>query len=346
MKPGAVLLRLLLILIGTLLLISCGKKTAPIPPGMVIPAPITGVEYQLDENGATLFWKKPLRTDQGKKLGRIDSFIIERAEYPSNEFCRECPVHYLNVASISATDRSEEQRSISSYRDEDLRAGHIYLYRVLTRMGWQVTSLPSKPISFSWQLPLAAITGLQADSGDQQIDLHWQPPTEGLDGATITEPLQYQVFRSVSGERFLVLDNPVTDPYFKDDHLANGIDYRYKVRASRLSGGTGALSDPVKAVPRDLTPPPAPQNLNTVTTPAGTRIFWEPVVTPDLAGYRIFRRSEDKGPELITTVGASRSSFVDPVSGEQKTYYYKIKAFDRAEPANESPFSEETRTGH
>ena len=344
MKPDALLFRLLAILIGSLLLAACGKKTAPLPPQTVIPAPITGVEYQLDENGATLSWQRPTRTDRGEKLARIDSFIVERAEYPLSDFCRDCPVRYHQVATISATAQ-DEAASRSSYRDEELRPGHIYIYRILTRMGWQLTSLPSQPVSFSWQLPLAPVTGLRAESGDQQVSLSWQPPPAGMAGVPITEPIQYRVFRSVAAERFLPLDNWRQEPYFKDGKLVNGVVYRYKIRAARVSGGTGAFSPVVKAMPRDMTPPPAPQGLESVTSPTGTRIFWEPVVAADLAGYEIFRHSDEGEAALLTTVGAAQSSFVDPLPDDQQTYYYKIRAFDRAIPANRSPFSKEIRTG-
>jgi len=344
MKPGSILARSSLILIGALL-ISCGKKTAPVPPHAVIPAPITGVEYRLDENGATLAWRSPVRTEQGKRLQRIESFILERAEYPSSEFCNECPVHYGTATTLPATGLSGEQGPRQSYRDEDLRPAHVYFYRVRTSMGWRVTSLPSEPVSFTWQLPVEAVSGLKADGGDQQISLAWQPPAKGLDGSPVKEPLQYQVFRSVSGDRFLPLDKPVTDLYFKDDQVTNGVVYRYKVRAARSSGGTGAFSLPVEAAPRDMTPPPAPQGFDAIATTGGTRLLWEPVAAPDLAGYQVFRRTGDEEPRLIGTVGASRNSFVDPIAGDREIYYYRIKAFDQAEPANISPFSEESRTG-
>jgi hypothetical protein len=343
MKPGPLLFRLLAVLIGSLLLAACGKKTAPMPPQAVIPAPITGVEYRLDENGVTLSWPRPLRTDRGEKLARIDSFIVERAEYPLGDFCRDCPVRYHQVATVSGAEQVGGAKG-PSYRDQELRPGYIYFYRVLTRMGWRLTSLPSQPVSFSWQLPLAPVIGLKADSGDQEVSLSWQPPSTGLDGAPIIEAVQYQVFRSVAADRFLALDNPLTEPYFKDERLTNGVVYRYKVRAARLSGGTGAFSSEVKGMPRDLTPPPAPQGLDTVATPTGIRLFWEPVVAADLAGYQIFRRSADGEAKLLATVSASQSSFVDQAPGEQQSYY-KIRAFDRAVPANQSPFSEETRTG-
>ena len=344
MKPGAALTGLALLL-GALLLISCGKKTAPIPPQAVIPAPITGVAYQLDENGVTLSWQAPLRTEQGQRLARIGSFIVERAEYQSSEFCRDCPVRYHNIATVPTAGSSAERGAHLSYRDEDLRPDHVYLYRLRTSMGWRLTSLPSEPVVFTWQLPLAAVTALQADSGDQQISLSWQPPSKGLDGTPVSEPLRYQVFRSVSGHNFLVLDKPLTEPYFKDEQLTNNVAYRYKIRAARQSGGSGAFGSPVEAIPKDLTPPPAPLGLETIATAAGTRLLWEPVTATDLAGYQIFRRSDDQELRLIGQVGASQNSFVDPDAGEQKRYYYRLKAFDRAEPANKSPFSDQVITG-
>ena len=77
-------LKILLTWVGLIfagaLLVSCGRKTAPVPPQAIIPAPVSDLAYQLDAKGVTLFWSPATRTEQGGRLPVIEKFLIERIE--------------------------------------------------------------------------------------------------------------------------------------------------------------------------------------------------------------------------------------------------------------------------
>jgi len=130
---------------------SCGKKTPPIPPQAIIPAPVADLSYRLDDRGVTLLWSPPKRSEQGEKLPRIDSFLVEKAEYDLDGFCKNCPVRYTEFGSVTGDDAAASNNEKITYRDESLQPGNIYYYRVKTKIGWRVISRPSEPVSFEWQ---------------------------------------------------------------------------------------------------------------------------------------------------------------------------------------------------
>jgi fibronectin type 3 domain-containing protein len=69
---------------------------------------------------------------------------------------------------------------------------------------------------------------------------------------------------------------------------------------------------------------------------------WQPSPAPDLAGYRVYRRSPGESqpsrliPELLT-----KPYFVDSRVKQGQTYYYYVTAVDNSPRANESLPSEE-----
>lgn len=332
------------ILAGTFA-IACGKKTAPIPPEAVIPAPISDLAYSLDEKGVTLTWSIPTRTELGTQLPEIDEFIIEKAEYREKDYCRDCPIQYAQTIRIAGTATRDRQNKTLTSRDENLRPGHRYFYRVKAGLGWRVVSLASGPVSFTWQIPMAPPLALRCQEEGGQISLEWQPPGENLNGEPVDEPLHYQIYRNMAGGSFQPLNMKVQETTFIDRQVTNGLVYQYKVRAVRLSGGSGAFSDTTQAVPRDVTPPPPPQGLTAVITPEGIRLIWEPVTAVDLGGYQIFRRNMGNGAkgdfEMIGRIEAPLATFVDHPPQNQGAWKYSVKAFDRATPPNVSRYSNE-----
>jgi fibronectin type 3 domain-containing protein len=176
--------------------------------------------------------------------------------------------------------------------------------------------------------------------------LRWDPVTENIEGQVLEHPAQYRIYRRSGDKDFTALGEPVQEPEFTDAGLVNARLYAYKVRALALYGDTlqaGGASQEVAGVPRDLAPPPQPQNLEVIAVPGGVKLVWQAVAGNDLAGYRIYRRQEESGgPELIAEVGPDRNQYIDQPRGDGRKLYYSVTAFDTAQPANESlPTGEE-----
>jgi len=337
-------LRVTVCLLLGLLCLSYGKKTDPVPSHSIPPAPINSLSYELDEQGVTLNWSLPATTSPSTFSAAIKEFLVERAAYDLEDFCPDCPLRYGVIARISAQG---DQQLNYSYHEEELKAGYIYFYRITTGMGWRFSGNSSEAASFTWQEPLGPPEGVESAIGDRIVSLNWEPPEGDLRGSPISEPVRFQVYRSVTGNKFHPVGNLLTTPHFEDRQVVNNVRYQYKIRALRLSGGSGALSNVIEATPQDSTPPAPPEGLAAISLPKGIRLSWNPSAAEDLAGYQIFRRSGDDPERRINVIGrvpAPLTTFVDTPPENIQVWYYAIKAFDRSTPPNTSPLSAEIKT--
>ncbi|MGV1100899.1 fibronectin type III domain-containing protein [Thiovibrio sp. JS02] len=336
---------LVLVLAAAFAVSGCGKKTRPVPPDTVLPAPITDLTYHLDEKGVSLSWSYPGRTVQGERLPyRIEGFQLLRAVIPLADYCKDCPIPFGPPIEIKGESGDEGK---VFYQETLLRPRNRYVYQVRSKAGWFVTSDESNTVSVVWDTPLMAPREFAIEEGDRQLRLSWQPPTGLLDGTTVSDPILYQVYRSASGEAFGEIGAPVDGLFFVDTNLRNGRPYYYKVRAIRLHEDTraaGMASDILLATPQDRVAPAPPRQMTAVVTAAGVKLIWEAVPESDLAGFRIYRRPARKlEPELIAEVGGAGLSYVDTKLPRGKgIWYYSVSAFDRSRPANESDRSRET----
>ena len=99
-----------------------------------------------------------------------------------------------------------------------------------------------------------------------------------------------------------------------------------------------SLDSPTRiAMPEKRDPPPPVTDTLVVATSQGVELRWEESPAPDVAGYRVYRRStgEEKytrlTPELI-----KKPYFVDAQVKRGQTYHYYVTAVDDSPRANES----------
>ncbi|MGO9393919.1 MAG: hypothetical protein ACLP7A_04820, partial [Desulfobaccales bacterium] len=79
-----------------------------------------------------------------------------------------------------------------------------------------------------------------------------------------------------------------------------------------------------------------------VPTSQGVELRWEPSAAPDVAGYRVYRRSPGEARAVKLTPGLlTKPYFVDTGVQRGQTYYYYVTAVDNSPRANESLPSEE-----
>jgi len=259
--PGTAPLTLLLlgVWIG---LAGCGRKTPPLPPETIVPAPITDLAVTLHAGGATLSWSFPRRTVTGQRLSAITAFEIFRAAQPAADGCTGCPIPFEPpriIAGGPLPARHLPRQAV--FDDAGLRPGYRYFYKVRARMGTLAASSDSNIVSFVWQTPPAAPRGLTAKATDGAVYLRWQPPATLLDNTPVTGSLLYQVERG-RGTDFRPLGPPVAVTSFTDHRVQNGTTYHYQVRAVRPTDDglviTGLAAGPVSATPRAQAPSPPP----------------------------------------------------------------------------------------
>jgi len=309
-------------------LCGCGRKTMVVPPDTTRPAAINDLIIEQNEDGISLRWSRPRRSQTGASLAEpVSIFEIERAESTINRFCPGCPLEFNRIATIR-TDAHETP----SWSDHDLAPGRVYTYRVTSRTGPFGRSLPSKPASRAWdELPPRPAPPV-AVAGDQVVTLTWLRKADyGYELERATSDRVSIIHRVQAGRG---------ENRFQDHEVVNGTTFRYRLRLVRdLSQGLnirGPASEEVTATPHDMTPPPEVVGVRAVRTGSTITVFWEPLAAADLAGYRIYRK-ERNGEEMIGTTAASATSYIDrdpPANTDE--WQYRVTAFDHADPPNES----------
>lgn len=153
--------------------------------------------------------------------------------------------------------------------------------------GWSgFVSIPLTPVA---PPPAGLRTTVEANG----VRLSWNPPAAGNEVAVYREELDSSG-KPVAAERRLAVV-PAAQNSYLDDAVSWNRTYLYWVRS--VAGKTtaqveSANSTLVRVTPRDVFPPAVPMALQAVLS-VGARavdLSWEPVTTPDLAGYRVYRR--------------------------------------------------------
>jgi len=334
---------------GLILLITlagCGFKTNPVAPQGVVPRPITDLHYELSEKGVTLFWSYPIETVTGQDITSIDEFVLYRAVVPADSYCETCPIPFGKPIVLPGGSLPGEGRKTGTYEATLLRPGSMYFFKIRSRSGWLAESADSNLVSFIWEIPTAAPTGLKVTQEGGTVHLSWQPVTVHIDGSPVSEPVRYQVSRRLGGAPFAEIGKPVAATEFTDNEVQAGRTYYYRVQAMGLykKGMVGGgYSESVAATPRDVTAPAPPVNVHAVRTGVGVKIYWDGVQENDLKGYRVYRRIGSGGKAVqIGEVDARYTLFDDRnIPAGTARLFYSVSSFDNSDPANESTRSPE-----
>ena len=239
-----------------------------------------------------------------------------------------------------------EGRKTASYQATLLRPGNLYFFKVRSKTGWWAESADSNVVRFLWNTPALAPGNIQIQAGDKRNTLHWDAVTMRLDETPVTETIQYQVYRSVSGQTFEPVGDPAGETTYVDTQVANGRKYFYQIQSVSLyeEGSVGGgVSDTVSATPMDKTPPATPDGLRGIKTDVGVKVFWNPVKGKDIRGYRVYRRVEgENAPRFVGEVLLPYTMFIDRKPPKDAVrLYYSVTCIDLQNPANESAGSSE-----
>jgi hypothetical protein len=227
-----------------------------------------------------------------------------------------------------------------------LAPDHRYFYRVAAYDQDGYLGSWSRTLSHVWGWLPRPPLDLQAASGDRLVALRWRPVSQLTNGSPARDLAGYLIYRREgSGAWSKLSPEPLPQTAYQDVAVLNQVEYTYKVQAVRRLGGELLASgdSPLPtARPEKLTPPPPLLGLLAVPTSQGVELRWQPSPAPDLAGYRVYRRSPGEAqagrltPELLT-----KPYFVDSRVKPGQTYYYYVTAVDNSPRANESLPSEE-----
>lgn len=329
-----------------LLLWGCGKKTTPLPPDTLVPGEVRNFSVSQDGAALSLQWLIPKVNIENQPLTDIQGFLILR-NHDRLDALLACPPELNRLARIDLVypQAGEVAGEQVRYRDVNLTPGRRYFYQVVgfDRDGRQ--GQPSAVLSHVWDVLPQPPAKLEAQAGDRQITLTWPAVTLLANGQRLPGGATYNIYRQTPGAGFsLVNPAPVTETRFQDITVANDAQYRYLVRTVRQVG-SGTLesldSATQTATATDLTPPAPVLNLVAVPTDKGIELRWDAGREPDLAGYRVFRRSlAEPQFRLLTPQLLRPAYFVDQDTAKGVTYFYYVTAVDNAPRANQSLPSE------
>ncbi|MGH9458464.1 MAG: fibronectin type III domain-containing protein [Thermoanaerobaculia bacterium] len=185
-------------------------------------------------------------------------------------------------------------------------------------------------------LPPPAATATPEAAG---VVLSWDAPRRSILGTEPPPIAGYNVYRVPPAGEVLVLQPPVNEDVITEttyrDVPAYGT-YGYRITAVSSFERQRNESTPATVAEvefRDLEPPPAPQNIVTLTEEDSIRLIWDPVEAPDLAGYKIYRET-DRGRVTLTHQPVEETAYRDTRIEPATTYVYFVTSID--ENGNES----------
>jgi hypothetical protein len=342
---------------------ACGKKLPPLAPLQVIPARPEPLALVQEGTDVVLRFPYPSRTAQGEDLTDLTKVTVWRelqgarpgakppAPPEASARAREEKQYLLRAERVAELSRADlDEATLGSdvvVRDSlvpllaQKRLGRVFLrYGVTATRGAKNVSELSPLTSILPAIPPDVPLHLQADVEERRVCLSWIPPEALLDGTTPAVVLAYAVYRRApSDEEYgdpIGLSGKV--PLYVDETVESGKRYLYTVRASP---GTekplvlGAPADEVLADTKDVFPPPAPEGVLVLQEMGANRVLWNPVLSSDFAGYRIYRK-DPGGDWRLLAEGLRESTFVD--KGAPAGAAYAVSAVDKS--GNEGPRGE------
>ncbi|MCK4762679.1 MAG: fibronectin type III domain-containing protein [Candidatus Aminicenantes bacterium] len=158
-------------------------------------------------------------------------------------------------------------------------------------------------------------------SACDQADLSW------IDNSS--DESMFRIERSINGSDFSEIDTVAADTTsYNDTTVAESTTYWYKVRASNsfgLSGYSNTDSDSTPACPP--VPPAAPSDLTGAVAKYSVDLSWTDN-SDNETGFKIYRGDSPTTLQLIDTVAADTTSYLDEGLIRKTYYYYKVCAYN------------------
>ena len=165
-------------------------------------------------------------------------------------------------------------------------------------------------------------TGVAAAAGNNQVTLSWN----SVSGAT-----SYNVKRSLTpGGPYDTLNAMgITSTSYVDSAAVNGTTYYYVVSAVN-SIGESANSSEVSATPQ--APPAVPNAPSGLAATAVSRtqinLSWTSNSSGSEAGFKIERSSDNVTFTQVATVGSNVTAYSNAGLSRNRTYYYRVRAYN------------------
>jgi hypothetical protein len=374
-QPPAPHLPIFYVLFSIFLLYGCASPGEPLERKPPTPTPVTDLAAAQSGNDVILTFTLPRDSVEKREILKPISVEVYRnfemapaANSPA-AVAPARPALLLTIppAVVDGYTVQGKVRFVDSLRAEDFAGGgREAVYFVRTFVSPKKLSANSNVAALAVHPPADPIADLKAGFTRAGVTLSWTPPEKTLAG-TAPNIVLYRVYRAeiesapngrenspaAAGSEspspkiaFVRIAEPVSPPY-TDTQTVLGKTYTYSVRTVVRYPGVeleSLDSNFATITPKDIFPPPAPQNLVVAFVPAvdGTPPYldlsWSSSTATDVAGYNVYRSEEPSrtgarlNSELLLT-----PAFRDMNAVLGRVYSYTVTAVDRS--GNESPAS-------
>jgi fibronectin type 3 domain-containing protein len=328
-----------------LLVVACGKRGDPHPPVPVIPKATTDLVVAQRGSKVLLSWSYPAMTTAGKSLTNIRRVIVYRTveplpvvqpPQPDTTTTPQAIGAFANVPPLSPAQFVKLRNKLDSIEGanlpaasngarltyEDTPATHSsdsrpvrLTYAVVTEGGTSVGDLSNLAsiVPLDVATPPTALTATAKPNG---VTLTWSAPQTAIAPNAKVYVSGYNIYRLGQGETMSELTKPINTAPVKETTYTDAPPYAAYTYVVTAVSGPGAESEPSAGATvtfKDLTPPPAPKNLQYLLETKAVRLLWDPVDAPDLAGYKVYR-TEGVGHEPNVREIGTVPMFAAPVT--------------------------------
>lgn len=340
-----------IIFASLLLLTSCGKVGAPIPPARLTERT---TELTAIQRGSEVILNWPAPPLSAKESSR--SYIAGAEVFRLTERRTEDPIldadEYEEFAQpVGILNRSTIQLQIQSFgrlefRDDLKLSQSPDLSNVRLRYAVRYVNGRNQSATFSNTVaiePATAIAqppvGLKASSPAQdEVVVGWDAPEANVDDARPASIVGYNIYRrrarsNLTGER--LNEDPITTTTFVDRDFRYDIDYVYMVRS--LSQGANGLIESADSQtfafkPVDTFAPAPPDPVTIASANATISLFWPASAERDVVGYNVYRAVSADAVESnwvkLTPQPIKTTTYHDDRVRIDQGYFYKVTAVD------------------
>ena len=338
----------------------CGTPGAPLPPSTNIPKPVDDLNAMRKGDTDTLTWTAPEETTDGALLKRSGKMTVFRALLNiENSNGTSAPD---KLAEISLKPALKDQQQQITYKDAVTQVlqsnvdNDFAVYTVEAANNSGKSAGPSNRVAVPLVLTPATPASVQAQVVPEGISISWNQSWPPQRATHLNPQYAYRIMRLQEGAK-----QPVTVAQVNAGNEAmRVIDQRIEwektyeywvvpVTAWQSPKGQkgeveGADSPHTKVAAHDIFPPAAPTGLQAVFSNTGQQSFiditWNPSTEPDLAGYHVYRHTENAPPVKINQDLVKAPAFRDSAVQPGTKYFYSVSAVDLR--GNESAKSQET----
>ena len=362
-------------LFSIFILYGCAAPGEPIERKPPTPIPVADLTASQSGNDVILTFTLPRDSVEKREILKpisIDVYRNFEPVPPGNSpaaFAPANPTLLLTIppSMVDGYTVQGQTRFVDSLRAEDLAPGGreaVYLVRVFVSP--KKLSANSNVAALTVYPAANPIADLKAEFQRAGVALSWTPPEKTLIG-NAPNIASYRVYRAeiesaqnasaaspaAGGTEapntkvpFARIAEPASPPYI-DTQAELGKTYVYSVRSVAQYPGVqieSLDSNFATITPKDVFPPPAPQDLVAAFVPAAggapgyLDLSWSINAATDIAGYNVYRSEDSARPgtrvnsELLLT-----PAFRDMNAVPGRTYFYTVTAVDRS--GNESSAS-------